>query len=78
MENRAIEFKHVDKSDILRLALHNPIIHGALMYYQRGTFTWEEALAFIVVALDKETELLRKQLELAIETTPIRVELPLE
>ena len=42
-----------NRKDILELAMHDPILHRALTYWEMGECTFEEALMMSVVVLEK-------------------------
>lgn len=48
--------------DILKIAQHNPIVRFAVEQWKVGVFSWEDMLAYCVIALAKHQEELYKQL----------------
>lgn len=56
------------REDIFRLAMRDPILHHAMMYWERGDCTFEEALMAAIVTLEeanrKRGEMIQKYMSM--------------
>jgi len=54
------------KEDLYRIALDNPYVYQALLYYERGDIPWDDMLVRLVLTLADVNKQLTEQLTKAI------------